>query len=115
MKKIIFSLFLLSSLIIVANSFVQQEEENVGKNVFDGTCQSCHTGGFKGWMTGAPEIGDWDDWEEYFEKDLSVLVTNVNEGTKGHAVKGECEKCTEEQIKAAIEYIIAETKKEVEE
>ena len=114
MKKIIFTLFLLSSLVIVANSLVLQEE-NIGKNVLENTCQSCHTGGFKGWMTGAPEIGDWDDWEEYFEKDLSVLVANVNEGTKGHAIKGECEECTEEQVKAAIEYIIAETKKEVEE
>ncbi len=111
MKKIIFSLFLFGSLVLVANSFVQQEEENIGKNVFEETCESCHTGGFKGWMTGAPEIGDLDDWEEYFKKDLSVLVTNVNEGTKGHAVKGECEECTEEQIKAAIKYIIAETKK----
>lgn len=115
MKILILGLFLVCNLILVANSFVQQEQESIGKVVFDETCQSCHTGGFKGWMTGAPEIGDWDDWEEYFEKDLSVLIKNVNEGTKGHAVKGECEECTENQIKAAIEYIISETKNETEE
>lgn len=113
MKKIIFSLFLFGSLVLVANSFVLQEE-NIGKKIFDEACQSCHTGGFKSWMTSAPEIGDWDDWEEYLKKDISELVKNVNEGTKGHATKGECEVCTEEQIKAAIEYIIHETKKEVE-
>ncbi len=109
MKKIILGLFLFSSIVIVANSFVLQEE-NIGKKVFDGACQSCHTGGFKAWMTGAPEIGDLDEWEPYFKKDLSELIKNVNEGTKGHAVKGECEECTEEQIKAAIEYILSETK-----
>ena len=113
MKKFIVILFLTCNMIFATNSFFQ-EEENIGKKVFYKTCTSCHTGGFKGWITGAPEIGDWDEWEPYFQKGFSVLVTNVNEGTKGHAVKGECDDCTEEQIKAAIEYIMSETKIETE-
>ncbi len=39
------------------------------------------------------------------------MTKNVFEGTKQHKEKGGCEECTEEQIKAAIEYIISETKK----
>lgn len=88
------------------------DENTIGKEVFNKTCSSCHTGGFKGWMTSAPEIGDWDDWESYFEKDLSEMTKNVIEGTKGHEVKGDCSDCTDEQIKAAIEYIISVTKNE---
>ncbi len=113
MKKLIIVLLLACNIIFATNSFFQ-EEENIGKSVFDKTCTSCHTGGFKGWITGAPEIGDWDDWELYFQKGFSVLVTNVIEGKKGHAVKGECEDCTGEQIKAAIEYIISETNNDTE-
>ncbi|MCP5061267.1 MAG: cytochrome c5 family protein [Ignavibacteriae bacterium] len=112
MKFYIIVILFISSLFVYANSFYQEEKNVSGKDVFDKTCESCHTGGFKGWMTGAPEIGDWDDWESYFEKDLSEMTKNVIEGTEGHEVKGDCSECTDEQIKVAIEYIMSVTKNE---
>jgi len=85
-------------------------EDSNGQKVFKENCASCHTGGFKGWITGAPEIGYPDEWEPYFEKDFEVLVKNVNEGTEGHEVKGGCDTCPEESIKSAVKYILSETK-----
>ncbi len=95
MKNHIIVILFISSLFIYANSFYQEENKISGKEVFDETCESCHTGGFKGWMTGAPDIDDIDDWESYFEKDLSVMTKNVIEGTEGHEVKGDCSECTD--------------------
>ena len=105
------SILVIGSLIIAANTFLPQETENTGKTVFEESCASCHTGGFKAWLSGSPEIGEMDDWESFFEKGLSEMTKNVFEGSKRHEAKGDCDECTEEQIKAAIEYIMAETKK----
>lgn len=110
--KIIIVVFLVFFAILAANPLLIQDAENSGKQLFDETCSSCHTGGFKGWMSGAPEIGDWDDWEPYFKEGLSVMTKHINEGTERHEVKGNCEDCTEQQIKAAIEYIMSETTEE---
>ena len=114
MKILIVVIFMLGNLIIGANSLLVQDEENIGKILFDKTCSSCHTGGFKGWMTGAPKMGNWDDWEVFFEQGLPVMTKHINEGTKRHEIKGGCTDCTEKQIRAAIEYIMSKTKKEVE-
>ena len=110
MKILITSIIVLSSVIITANSFFPQGTENTGKTVFEESCASCHTGGFKAWLSGSPEIGDMDDWKPFFDKGLSEMTRNVFEGSKRHKAKGGCDECTKEQIKAAIEYIMAETK-----
>ncbi len=111
--RILFAvIFVASTLLASVNSFLIQDTENVGKALFDKVCASCHTGGFKGWISGSPEIGEYDEWEPYFKDGLSVMVKHINEGTDKHEAKGECEDCTEEQIKAAIEYIMTETKNE---
>lgn len=112
MKVIFIVVYILSHMVLAANSFLMQDEEYTSNKLFDETCSSCHTGGFKGWMTGAPEIGDWDDWEPYFKEGLPAMVKDINEGTDRHEAKGDCDGCTEEQIKAAIEYIMSETKEE---
>lgn len=85
--------------------------EKSGKEIFDNECASCHTGGFKGWVSGAPDISDAEDWEKALKKGLTTMTKNVFEGTKRHEEKGGCEDCTDSEIKAAVEYIVSETKK----
>lgn len=81
-----------------------------GKTVFKNACASCHAGGFKGFMSGAPEIGETEDWVAFFEKGETAMVKNVFEGTKRHEAKGGCDDCTKEDVQAAIKYILNQTK-----
>jgi len=113
MKKLFIVSIVLSSLVIGFSSFSIQEKNaeftnNSGKAIFEKNCASCHTGGFKGWMTGAPEIGEKEEWKPFFDKGASVMTTHIYEGTKKHEKYDKV--CSKEQIKLAVEYIIAETK-----
>lgn len=112
MKFLIIVCFVAFSLTIYANSFYSEAEENIGEEIFLNSCQTCHTGGFKGWITGAPDIDDLEEWEPYLKKDIKVLIKNVYKGVEGHEIKGGCDSCTEQQIKSAIDYIISTTNNE---
>lgn len=113
MKIFIISILALSSLFFGnsnSHESILSTNENPGEEVFNDNCASCHTGGFKGWLTGAPKIGETKEWKKSFEKDMQDLVTTVYTGSDDHKLKGGCDACTEEQIKVAIEYIKSQTK-----
>ncbi|WP_375750074.1 c-type cytochrome [Vibrio sp. HN007] len=80
----------------------------VAKNAtFEKVCQSCHTGGFKGWVSGAPDVNDKEAWGKYHGRhthdEMRDIVMN---GLNDHELKGGCSKCTDEDINSAIDYIL---------
>lgn len=80
-----------------------------GSSTFNKVCSSCHTGGFKGWVTGAPNINKQSHWKEYLEKhSIEQMMDIVLQGKNDHKLKGGCSKCTDEEIINAINYIISE-------
>lgn len=93
-----------------SSSLAQDNNIRDAKTIYENHCASCHNGGLKGWMTGAPEIKDIDGWKTFFEKDVEKMTHNVYTGEKKHEIKGECEDCSKSEIKATIEYIISVTK-----
>ena len=113
MKALIFSIFLLGSLSF-GNTFkpetVSDQTENQGEKTFKKYCASCHTGGFKSWLTGAPNISDREEWKSSLDKEIPDLVNIIFTGADDHKLKGGCKKCTEEQIKQAIEHIMQKIK-----
>lgn len=117
MKVLLFTAVILSGLFFNTNNTLNLatvtttksiSNENTGEKIFKKECASCHTGGFKGFMSGAPDIDDVEDWAKSLEKGLTVMTKNIFEGTKRHEEKGGCEDCSKEEIKAAIEYILSE-------
>ncbi|NRB22668.1 c-type cytochrome [Shewanella sp.] len=100
-------------LVILATSFSQQliaDEINVsGQAVFVENCASCHSGGFKGWITGAPAIGEKQAWQEFLAKGVDKMSQATIEGVDGMDPMGGCDSCTEEQIVAAVEYLVSQT------
>ncbi len=80
------------------------------KEIYEEYCSSCHDGGFKGWITGAPDLGDKEDWEPFLNKDLEKLTHNVLTGAEKHEKKGDCKNCSEDDLRKTIEYIIEKSK-----
>lgn len=76
-------------------------------NTFNDVCQSCHTGGFKGWISGAPNVDKKGDWQEYIERDsIKEMQKIVLNGSDDHKVKGGCNRCSDKQVMEAIDYML---------
>jgi cytochrome c5 len=67
-------------------------------------CNSCHGTG----VLGAPKIGSGDWAARLDAKGLDTLVSNAINGIGAMPARGTCSDCTDDDIKAAIEYMIAQ-------
>lgn len=73
--------------------------------IYQGKCASCHNTG----VGGAPKLGSAEDWEPRVEKGMEVLFQNAWNGINAMPPKGICMDCTEEEMRATIDYIIEES------
>ncbi|MFT5937702.1 MAG: cytochrome c5, partial [Pseudohongiellaceae bacterium] len=70
---------------------------------YQNTCFACHGTG----AAHAPEVGDVIEWEIRLEKGLDTLVQNTISGLNGvMPAKGLCVVCSDEQLKAVVEYML---------
>ncbi len=77
-------------------------------DTFKNVCASCHTGGMKGFLSGAPNISNKGDWQKYLKRDsVQEMRKIVLHGTKDHKPRGDCRTCTDQQIIEAIDYILS--------
>lgn len=82
-------------------------------DTFQEVCASCHNGGFKGFISGAPDINNKEAWQKYLDRDtLEEMLEILLLGTKEHKAKGGCSSCTDQQIIDAIKYILSKVKKQ---
>ena len=81
-----------------------------GKGVYEKTCKTCHATG----VMGAPKLGDKKDWSERVAKGKDTLAQNAIKGFKGKKgmmpPKGGNPKLTDDEIKAAIDYMLDSAK-----
>ncbi len=96
--------------LVVNVSLAANATDNTGKEVFEKECASCHTGGFKGWVSGAPEIGVKEDWLKYMKNGPEQMTKVTIEGSDGMDPMGGCETCSKAQIKGAVDYIVLKSK-----
>ncbi len=74
---------------------------------FKSVCSDCHTGGFKGFMSGAPNVNKPDTWQKFLQRDSEQhMRETVLRGNKDHKAKGGCNSCTDKQVNAAIDYML---------
>lgn len=108
MKKAV----IICSMFILIPGVCSYGNDNTDKvtNEYEEYCASCHNGGFKGWITGAPKIGKLKKWKPFFDTGLDEMTKNVMTGEKKHEIKGGCETCTEADIRAINKYIMSVTK-----
>lgn len=81
----------------------QETAKPRGQEIYDQYCHVCHESG----VAGAPKFRDKADWEPRLKaKDLSGLIAIVNKGLNAMPPKGTCSDCTDDDIKAAILYMV---------
>jgi len=73
-----------------------------GQKIYQGSCQACHAAG----VAGAPKIGDKDAWAPRIAKGNDALLSSVKNGLNAMPPKGACMSCTEEELQAAIAYLV---------
>ena len=74
----------------------------MGQSVYDASCYACHNSG----AAGAPIIGSSTDWAPRLKGGINTVYKNAIVGIGGMPAMGNCSTCTDEQIKAAVDYIV---------
>lgn len=72
-----------------------------GKGVYDRYCSECHAEG----LLDAPLVGS-EAWEPRVDQGYDVLLQHTKEGFNQLPAMGNCNDCTDEELEAAILYLI---------
>ena len=80
-----------------------------GRSVWMGTCRNCHLLG----ISGAPAVTDQATWEKRLQKGRRILTRNALTGIRDDAgatrmpPRGGNERLTDEQVRLAVNYMLA--------
>ncbi len=81
-------------------------EPRTGKQLYESKCFTCHATG----VSGAPKFGNAGDWGPRAAQGLDTLFTHAWNGFNVMPAKGLCMDCSEDEIKAAISYMVDHSK-----
>jgi cytochrome c5 len=88
---------------LVLCSWAVQATEEKGKETYDHFCIICHQDG----LAGAPKFRNSEEWAPRIEgKKIEELVVIVTNGLNSMPPQGTCSECSEEDLRAAIEYML---------
>lgn len=73
-----------------------------GSDVYSTYCHTCHGTG----LNDAPKIGDSEAWTPRVSKGAEELLRTTKEGLNLMPVMGLCMACSDEELQAAIDYMI---------
>lgn len=76
-----------------------------GDAVYNASCLACHSTG----AAGAPKLGDSAAWGARAAKGMDTLLSNAINGINAMPAKGTCAACSDDELKAAIEYILSQS------
>ncbi|GAD90971.1 MULTISPECIES: cytochrome c5 family protein [Vibrio] len=74
-----------------------------GATVYGTFCLACHSSG----VGGAPKINDAADWSPRIAQGKETMVEHAINGFNAMPARGACMDCTDEEIVAAIDHMIA--------
>ena len=79
-----------------------------GEDVYNAACMACHTTG----AGGAPKLGDVAAWADRIAKGNDALYASGINGVAGTGMiaKGGCMSCSDEEINAAVDFMVAGSK-----
>lgn len=76
-----------------------------GEDVYNAACMACHATG----AAGAPKLGDAAAWADRIAKGTDALHDSGINGLPGTGMmaKGGCMNCSDEEVIAAVDYMVA--------
>jgi cytochrome c5 len=74
-----------------------------GEDVYNQFCFACHATG----ASGAPVFADADAWAPRVDKGMEALMTSTLNGIGVMPAKGTCMGCSDEELSAAVEYMVS--------
>ncbi|VEB33016.1 cytochrome c5 [Legionella sainthelensi] len=78
-------------------------DEELGQEIYERYCVVCHKDG----LAGAPRFRNEQDWKPRLTgRTLDDLVASSLKGLNAMPAKGTCIKCNEDDLKAAISYML---------
>ena len=73
-----------------------------GDDVYNTSCKTCHGAG----MAGAPKFGAPEQWAARIDKGMDTMYTSAISGFQGMPPKGLCMDCSDDELKAAVDYML---------
>lgn len=77
-----------------------------GEEIYNSKCVACHSSG----AGGAPKTGVAGDWSPRIDQGMDVLYANAINGIRGMPAKGLCMDCSDDEVKASVDYILENSK-----
>ena len=77
-----------------------------GKKIYDTKCFACHNTG----VANSPKLGDKAAWEPRIATGMDAMLAVAIKGKGGMPPKGTCMDCSDEDLKAAIQYMVDSVK-----
>ncbi|NJN52010.1 MAG: cytochrome c5 family protein [Gammaproteobacteria bacterium] len=85
-------------------------QANAGETTYQRFCFSCHASG----AAGAPRVGDAQAWAPRIAKgDAAMLASTIEGISPGMPPRGMCLQCSDEDLAAAIDYMVANSQGEL--
>ena len=76
-----------------------------GQQLYQKSCQACHAAG----IANAPKLGDKAAWEPRIALGMDALLATAIKGKNAMPPKGTCMSCSEDDLRAAIEYMVSQS------
>lgn len=74
-----------------------------GEATFNKVCSTCHKTG----VAGAPKFGDYKEWAPRIKQGMNVLYDHAIHGKPpGMPARGTCFTCSDNDLKAAVNYMV---------
>lgn len=81
-------------------------EPRPAEEIYNKSCMSCHMTG----AAGAPKLGDVAAWAPRLEQGIDTLYTHAIQGIRGMPAKGLCMDCSDEELHAAVDHMVDNSK-----
>ena len=73
-----------------------------GEEVYNQFCFACHASG----VGGAPMLGDADGWAPRISNGMDTLWEHTLNGINAMPAKGTCMSCSDDELRAALDYMV---------